>query len=253
MLLVEAGCVQCSSRRTPFTICAGPRSTRNRQQSSPRAAMFSRAPLSRLLRGHNAALVNLAILAVLGGLAESVVLVIIVDAAVAVSAHRPGSFQVGPVQLEHVGVSALLVVALVATGLRLAAASGCGVDRRQTHGRHPEGYAYRDVRLVHRRRMGNTVERWRGWPATDDWDGGRPFGHRCPDSGDGPGRDMQPLGAHGCRAPGESHRRSWSRRRRRGAIYATPPHDRSHSSTCLLSINRGTRRRTIPERAGSYL
>jgi ATP-binding cassette, subfamily B, bacterial len=81
-------------------------------------------PLSRLLHGHRTRLIGLAVMALIGGLAESVVLVVIVEAAVALSAHTLGSFQAGPVQLVRVSVTTLLVVALVATVLRLGAALG---------------------------------------------------------------------------------------------------------------------------------
>ncbi len=86
--------------------------------------MVGKGPLPRLLRGHRAQLAALAVMALIGGLAESVVLVVIVEAAVALSAHTPGSFQAGPVHLASVSVTTLLVVALVATIVRLAAALG---------------------------------------------------------------------------------------------------------------------------------
>src|SRR5580704_4964408 len=86
--------------------------------------MAAKGSLSRLLRGHRGRLAGLAALALFGGFAESVVLVVIVEAAVALSAHTPGSLQAGPISLDSVSVTALLVVALVATVGRLAAGLG---------------------------------------------------------------------------------------------------------------------------------
>jgi len=86
--------------------------------------MVSRAPLVRLVHGHRVRLASSAGLALLGGLAESVVLVAIVQAAVALSSDRPGSFEAGPVHLVRVSASTVLMVALLATLLRLAAALG---------------------------------------------------------------------------------------------------------------------------------
>jgi len=85
---------------------------------------MGRASISRLLQGHRRLLATLAALALFGGLAESVVLVVIVEAAVSLSAHSPGSFQAGPLRVDSISVSTLLVVALAATVLRLAAALG---------------------------------------------------------------------------------------------------------------------------------
>ena len=53
---------------------------------------------------------------------EALVLVLIVQAAVAVSAARPPTFTAGPFRIEHVTVSTLLAVALGATVLRVGAA-----------------------------------------------------------------------------------------------------------------------------------
>ncbi|MBW3591801.1 MAG: hypothetical protein KY393_08150, partial [Actinobacteria bacterium] len=86
--------------------------------------MVSKAPLARLVHGHRAWLAASAGLALAGGLAESVVLVVIVHAAVALSAGRVGSLEAGPVQIEGISVSTLLVVALAGTILRLVAALG---------------------------------------------------------------------------------------------------------------------------------
>ena len=86
------------------------------------AFVVEKGSFSRLLVGHRHRLLALAALALLGGVAESVVLVVIVDAAVALSAHRLGTFQAGPIDVMGIGVSTLLEVALAATLVRLAAA-----------------------------------------------------------------------------------------------------------------------------------
>lgn len=82
----------------------------------------SAAPLVRLVRGYRARLATSAGLALVGGLAESVVLVALVQAAAALSAQRSGSFEAGPLHLDDISVSTVLVVALFATLLRLAVA-----------------------------------------------------------------------------------------------------------------------------------
>lgn len=82
--------------------------------------MSASTSLSRLLVGRRLRFIGLSGLALAGGLAESVVLVVIVQAAVALSGQRPGSFTVGPVQLENVSVSILLLIAFAATLGRLA-------------------------------------------------------------------------------------------------------------------------------------
>ena len=76
-------------------------------------------PLSRLLVGRRLGLALLASLALLGGLAEAVVLVTVVQAAVRLSGQSAQTSPVGPVQLGELGVSALLAFAFVATLLRL--------------------------------------------------------------------------------------------------------------------------------------
>jgi ATP-binding cassette subfamily B protein len=78
-----------------------------------------RSSWSRLLVGRWLRIVGLTGTALVGGLAESVVLVVVVQTAVALSGQRTGVFKVGPVQLESVSVSVLLILALVATVIRL--------------------------------------------------------------------------------------------------------------------------------------
>ncbi|MCA1694681.1 MAG: ABC transporter ATP-binding protein/permease, partial [Actinobacteria bacterium] len=86
--------------------------------------MNMRKGLASLLAGQRARLVVLAALALVGGLAESVVLVLIVQTAVALSSQDPASLHVGPIHIESVKPSLLILVALVGTLARLAAALG---------------------------------------------------------------------------------------------------------------------------------
>jgi ABC-type multidrug transport system fused ATPase/permease subunit len=83
-----------------------------------------RPSMWRLLRGHRSVLTGLAAMALLGGFAESVMLVVIVEAAVALTTQHPESFAVGPISLNGLHVSFLLAVALAAIVLRFCLGLG---------------------------------------------------------------------------------------------------------------------------------
>jgi ATP-binding cassette subfamily B protein len=77
-----------------------------------------------LVRGHRRSLAGVAGMALAAGFAESVVLVVIVEAAVALTARHLGSLHVGPIQINRPNFSTLLTVAIVATILRLCLGLG---------------------------------------------------------------------------------------------------------------------------------
>lgn len=80
--------------------------------------------MSKLMAGHRTAFAATAGMALLGGFAESVVLVVIVESAIALAAHRVASLHFGPVNIKSAKISVLLAVALVATLLRLGLGLG---------------------------------------------------------------------------------------------------------------------------------
>ena len=81
-------------------------------------------PLAQLLAGRRLRMAAVAGISLIGGLTEAVVLVAIVQAAVAVSGKSPSAVSVGPFEVTEVDVSVLLLVALAATMVRVVCELG---------------------------------------------------------------------------------------------------------------------------------
>ena len=87
-----------------------------------RTQVTDRRRLLELVSPHRRRLLAVAVLSVLGGLAEAAVLFLIVQAAVALSGGKAIDSRLGPLALRHVSVGRVLVVALALTVVRVGAA-----------------------------------------------------------------------------------------------------------------------------------
>ena len=191
-----------------------------------------RPSMWRLLRGHRSVLTGLAAMALLGGFAESVMLVVIVEAAVALTTQHPESFAVGPISLNGLHVSFLLAVALAAIvlrfclGLGLAWGSASLTAKIQTELRLALFRTYIDA----------------DWPTQSSEREARV----------GSGRGLQP-GRTGW--SGADHKSPRSGRPRGGRLRALPGPSASHqarSPAGQRSFGRGTRYGAISQRAGPH-